>query len=217
MNTRTHACIVVLTLLCILALLGCQRRPVADPISANMALAIVGFTQPKTDNAALAGYVPHGSEEVKAKTLATLDAALLNTLSTESKRTYASPAQTRRCMSMTDMQTPTSRHGALDYYIQVGQCMEADYLLVPQLLFWREREGGPAGVTQPASVMIDMYVLDIKEQGVAARYRFDETQVSLADNMLTLDKFVDRGGKWLTASELAEWGVNDGLRILGLK
>lgn len=217
MNTRTPACSVILALLCLLAFVGCQRRPAAAPIEADLSLAVAGFTQPMNDMAALAGYVPNGSAEVKPGTLTTLDGYVVQSLATQTKRGFRSPTETRQCMPGMDESMSASRHGALDYYIGVGKCMKVDYLLVPQLLFWREREGGPAGASEPASVIIDMYVLDVKEHGVAARYRFDETQVSLADNVLTLPKFVQRGGKWLTATELSAWGINDGLRVLGLR
>lgn len=217
MNTRTSVCSVALALLCLLALLGCQRRPAAAPIDADVSLAVAGFTQPATDKAALSGYVPNNSAEVEPATMAKLDAYLIKNLSEQTRRSFAGPAQARKCMPETESAISSSFHGALDYYIQVGVCLGVDYLVVPQLLFWHELEGGPAGTRDPASVMLDIYVLDIAEHGVAARYRFDETQVSLAENVLTFDKFVQRGGKWLTAAQLAEWGINDGLRVLGLK
>ncbi len=216
MNKRTHACSVLLALLCLLAVLGCQRRPVATPIAAEKNLAVMGFTQPATDRAALAGYLPNDSETVKPSTLATLDRTLLEALSAESRRTIVGPGKTRECATQSG-DLGDGRHASLGFHLKVGQCLGVDYLLVPQLVYWHERVGGPGGVSEPASVMLDMYVLDIKEQGVAARYRFDETQSSLTDNMLTLPKFVERGPKWLSATELAQWGVQDGLKALGLR
>lgn len=217
MNTRSSLSTVVLALLCVVVLAGCQRKPAAAPIEADVSLGVAGFTQPANDQAALAGYVPNGSTEVKPGTLARLDAYLVQNLTSETKRSFIRPAEARKCMSQLNSSIKSGPHGALDFYIDVGQCLGVEYLVVPQLLYWHELEGGPAGADDPASVMLDIFVLDIAEHGVAARYRFDETQVSLAENVLTFDKFVQRGGKWLTATQLAEWGINDGLRVLGLK
>jgi len=217
MNMRTSACTIVLALLCIMALVGCQRRPAAAPIEADVSLAVAGFTQPTNDAASLSGYVPNGSAEVKPATLAKLDAYLASNLNDNTRRSFLGPAEARKCMPEMSNAMPSNRHGALDYYVSVGKCLDVAYLVVPQLLYWKELEGGAAGASDPASVMLDIFVLDVKEHGIAARYRFDETQVSLADNVLTFPKFVERGGKWLTAEQLAEWGINDGLRVLGLK
>lgn len=215
MKTLMSARSVVLVLLFLLVITGCHRRPAAEPIAADLSLAIAGFTQPTVDGQAMANYVPSGSETVSPKTLTYLDSIVLQTMSSETKRSFATPSQTRACQR--DLDNSSDNSGNLDYWVKVGRCMNADYLLVPQLMYWQERKGGAAGSDDPASVMIDMYVVDVKEQGIATRYRFDEKQVSLAENMLTFSKFVDRGGKWLTARELAAWGIEDGLRVLGLK
>ncbi len=219
MKTRNLAYPLVLILLTLFAVsvlfaTGC-RRPPAAPMEAAVSLGVAGFSQPITDSEALAHYIPAGSEAIPPRVLAQLDSSLTSKLATGT-RPFLGPDKVRACMPQSTQQT-ASRHAALDYWIKAGECLQVDYLLVPQLLFYKEREGSPAGTTSPASVMLDMYVLDIKGYGVAARYRFDETQVSLTENMLTLPKFVARGGKWVTAAELAEWGITEGLESLGLK
>ncbi len=219
MKTRNLAYPLVFILLTLFAVSvlfasGC-RRPPAAPMEAEVSLGVAGFSQPRTDYEALAHYIPSGSDVVPPRVLAQMDALLTDKLSAGPRRFFG-PDKVRTCLHP-DGQTAISRHAALDYWIKVGECLQVDYLLVPQLLFYRERDGSAAGSTAPASVMLDMYVLDIKGYGVAARYRFDETQVSLTDNMLTLPKFVARGGKWVTAVELAEWGITEGLESLGLK
>ena len=200
---------------CLLAS-GC-RRPPAAPMEASLSLGVAGFAQPASDNEALANYIPAGGQPVPSRVLAQLDATLAKELAQGSRRSYLGPDKARSCMPGGIDIPASSLHGALDFWIGVGQCMQVDFLLVPQLLFFREREGSSAGTTAPASVMLDMFVLNVKEHSVAARYRFDETQVSLSENMLTLPKFFARSGKWVTAAELAEWGIGEGVRTLGLK
>ena len=48
------------------------------------------------------------------------------------------------------------------------------------------------------------------------RFHFDETQKALTDNLLDLNKFVQRKGEWVEADVLAKEGIEAGLRELGL-
>lgn len=81
--------------------------------------------------------------------------------------------------------------------------MPADYLLVPQLLYWREREGNRFSVNNPASVTLELFLVDVRNERLAGRFHFEETQHSLSENILDADKFLSRGAKWIPALELA--------------
>ena len=52
--------------------------------------------------------------------------------------------------------------------------------------------------------------------GLIKQFHFDETQQSLATNILDARKFVSRNGRWLSAMELAQEGLTKGLAELGL-
>ena len=67
----------------------------------------------------------------------------------------------------------------------------------------------------PASVALDFYLIDVKNERMI-RSRYEETQESLIENLLTLQKFADRGGKWVTATRLASDGIEEKLMELGL-
>jgi hypothetical protein len=95
-------------------------------------------------------------------------------------------------------------------------CLGVDYLLVPQLLYWQERDGSEVAVREPAAVVLDLFLVDVNAGTIAARYHFDEEQLSLTENMLEADKFVKRKGKWITATELAREGISRGVKELGL-
>ncbi len=92
---------------------------------------------------------------------------------------------------------------------------KADLLLVPQVTYWRERVGSTSGVTSPASVALDFYLIDAKNERLT-RTRYEETQESLIENLFTAKKFADRGGQWVTATRLASDGIEEKLMELGL-
>ncbi|GHV55345.1 hypothetical protein FACS1894206_09640 [Deltaproteobacteria bacterium] len=58
--------------------------------------------------------------------------------------------------------------------------------------------------------------MDIKNATLTSRSHFDETQAALADNLLDAGKFFARGGKWITATELAREGMVKAVKDLGL-
>jgi hypothetical protein len=69
---------------------------------------------------------------------------------------------------------------------------------------------------QPASIVIDLFLIDVNNKRIVRRYHFDETQQTLMENMLQADKFFNRGGKWVTSLYLAEEALQNGLTELGL-
>ncbi len=69
----------------------------------------------------------------------------------------------------------------MEYWLGVAKCAQADLLLVPQITHWRERVGSTSGVTTPASIAMDMYLIDVKNERLT-RVRYEETQVSLSEN-----------------------------------
>ncbi|MDP3428618.1 MAG: hypothetical protein Q8S17_14755, partial [Humidesulfovibrio sp.] len=76
----------------------------------------------------------------------------------------------------------------------------------------KDLEGGG----NPASVIIDLYLLDVKAERIVSRFHFDETQKALSDNLLDMGKFMRRKGEWVGADVLAKEGLEAGLREMGL-
>ena len=208
-------------LICLMALSlilasGCRQQRVAEPVDPGIALAVAGFTQPDRVEDLLAGTIPPGTETATPAQLNQLDNNLQTLIRTESKRSFKTADETRECQETTLVTRRESQESALAYWVNVGKCMKVEYLLVPQITYWRDRDGQEMGVNQPASVILDMYVVDVAGDGLVSRFHFDESQVSLSENLLTMDKFLSRGGKWVTAVELASEGLKLGLQKLGL-
>lgn len=180
-------------------------------------LAVAAFSQPRHDWELLAGAIPDNAPLVEPKVLHDLDARLDAALAANRKISPIPARLTRQCQEIAVFEQKGSRTSALRYWLEVGRCMGVDALLAPQLIYLVERDGGEMGVRVPASVILELYLIDVKGQALAGRFHFDETQLSLSENLLDADKFLRRGGKWITAAELAGEGIEQGLGELGLK
>lgn len=194
---------------------GCSKKqpPHVEQLP-NMTLGVAEFTMPRTLGELLAGAVPANQTPVDPAVLRDLDETMQEILK-EMDRPHLSMGASYKCYT-TVVRDRKFKGNALEKWVEVGRCMKADVLLVPQLLLWSEREGGPMGVESPASVIFELYLLDVRNSQLLGRYRFEETQTSLTSNLLTFGKFVNRGGKWITANQLAAEGIRAGLEDLGL-
>jgi hypothetical protein len=99
---------------------------------------------------------------------------------------------------------------------RVGQTLGANLMILGTVWRYRERVGGPAGSMHPASVAFDLYLVDVRTGELLWMGNFDETQRSLSENILDAGVFFRRGGRWLSANELARFGIREILKELPL-
>ena len=206
----------ILAILCVLALAamaGCAPKPITPQPRPLGNIAVAAFTAPQNNWELLAGYLPDEGKGVKPEVLARLDASLDQTLRSHGVKVASTPAATRQCQEIVVFERAgKSRESAWAYWLNVGKCLPADFILVPQVLGWKELEGGG----NPASVVMDLYLLDVKAERLVSRYHFDETQKGLSENLLDMGKFMRRKGEWVSADALAKEGLEAGLREMGL-
>lgn len=83
----------------------------------------------------------------------------------------------------------------------------ASSVALGRVLRWREREGSAVGSTHPASVAfeVSLYAAPLPRRLWSGT--FDETQRSMTENLLRARQYPGSGTRWLSASELAEWGA----------
>ncbi len=207
---------------------GCAARRAAPPAkaavsgdAATSAVAFLGktfavapFSNPATDADLMTGYLP-SSRAVPEMAVPHLDAALADVLAL-SKQNLAPSAMTVGCARTASRGDESGRLATLRYWQNVGRCAGADYVLVPMVLNWQEREGSEMGATRPASVDLTLTLLDVRTGGIVKHYHFNETQQTLSSNILEAQKFVSRSGRWVTAMELAQEGLRQGVKELGL-
>ena len=75
---------------------------------------------------------------------------------------------------------------------------------------YQQRQGGNFAVDKPASVGFHLHLYD--NSGLMKVFEFDETQQPLFDNILKIGTFLRRGMKWITVEQLAEEGIEKGIK-----
>jgi hypothetical protein len=216
---KRYAVFFAMAVLCLslLSLAGCGKstRSAAVPRPEGK-LAVAGFTNPVYNWELLAGYLDEEGKPAPEGTVETLNMVLADTLQAHQVFDYITPDAIRQCEDVVVFEeSGQPRVSAWKYWLSVAKCIQADYLLVPQLTTWRERVGSSGGVETPASVAIDFYLIDVKQERML-RSRYEETQKSLLEALYKANKFAARGGKWVTATRLAQDGIDEKLMELGL-
>lgn len=101
-----------------------------------------------------------------------------------------------------------------DVVKSIGEKTGAGAVLTGVVTRYEEREGGPIGVRKPASVGFDVNLISTMDGTIIWHGRYAETQKSLSEDIGMFFTFLKRGGKWLTAEELARDGVEQVLKKL---
>lgn len=98
------------------------------------------------------------------------------------------------------------------FVINAGKKINADAVLIGYVTKYSERIGEKYGVSKPASVGFVMFLFSSKDGSILWTGAYRETQSSLSENLLNIKLFMKRGMKWLTADEIAKWGVSEVLK-----
>jgi len=202
---------VSLLILCA-ACAGTTRWPAVE---SQVTLAVAHFVHPQHDWELMAGVLPEEASVVTQESLAALDGELAALLEKSDLRTVMHAATVQGCEEIVQAEKERPRFETLEYWKNVGACMKADYLLVPYVSHWQERDGGEWGVTRPAGVTLDLYLIKTAT-GEVRRYHFEEEQQGLAENLLKGGRFFKRKGRWITPLEIAAEALEEGVRVLGL-
>ncbi len=179
-------------------------------------LAVAPFSQPEEEWILLKGELPADTERASAETMRELTESLKAGLREKGAKLVSDPEEISRCKEKVLERITPDKGKTLDYWSEVGLCAEADYLLVPQILSWRERVGTSWGVQKSAKVHMRMELIDAQNKELVGSFGFRKEQVSLTRDLLQIRTFIRLGGRWVTAQELTELGVDRGLRELGL-
>jgi len=92
-------------------------------------------------------------------------------------------------------------------YAELAGKLGAKYLVMPVLYCWSERRGTALSSSQPARVGFHLHVYDPETGKEIWGGDFNEEQAPLSENILDAKTFISRGGRWITAQELAKEGV----------
>jgi hypothetical protein len=90
---------------------------------------------------------------------------------------------------------------------RLGNALGANAVAGGYVWKWRDRVGGGMAAEMPAAVAFAVWLIDVETGGTLWRETFEETQKSLSENILDAKAFLRRGGKWLSADDLARYGM----------
>lgn len=95
-----------------------------------------------------------------------------------------------------------------EVFEKVGKELGADGVLAGYVYRYREREGYEYAVEQPASVAFGVHLLRVSDGAFVWKGIFDKTQRTLMENVFDVSTFIRGRGKWVTAEQLSEEGVD---------
>jgi len=218
MHALPRFLIALLAVLLLASLGACQKRTPKEHsptmIPQTFRVGVAWFTQPTTTSELIAGQLPNRQGKINPGLLPDLDNALARTLSQASNRQYAALSAPTSMPSMHLHESGTPQ--GLQTWLAIGRNADVDLLFVPQIIHWQERDGGEAGVAKGAAIKAEFYLIDIARARLLKRYPFEEEQIGLTDNLLTVDKFFKRRGRWVSATELTQEGILAAIRDFGL-
>lgn len=197
-----------LLILCLaLALTACTRKPrstadVPRTLPQTYRVAVAPFTQPTSTSQLIMGYLPEPQGRIAPEELPSLDLAMRDVLLTQTRRQYTFVPSSKRLPDKMQFHT-SNQPQALPHWLKFARTLDADLLIIPQVLDWHQREGSRAGVTRPAHVRCEFFLLNIKQGTITSRSVYDVEQSGLTSNLLDIGDFFKRKGGWASAEELA--------------
>ena len=199
---------------------GCNRKPastadVPRSLSHQYKIAVAPFTQPRDISQLIMGQLPQPQALAARDVLIAQDRQLRDVLYTTTKRSYDFLPRTRPLPDLKRFHT-SERPQALPLWVEYARKTSADILFIPQVLTWRDRQGSAAGVTEPAHVRLEFFLLNIKEGNIIGHSVYEVEQQGLTENLLNVGDFFKRQGKWVTAEELARKAMIKAVKDLNL-
>jgi hypothetical protein len=115
--------------------------------------------------------------------------------------------------------TPPDKSGTMTTGLAqaIGKTVKADAVIIGRVQRFIERVGGEVGIERPASVGFVVTMIGVGDGRTLWSGEYYETQKTLSEDVNTLPLFIKRGGKWLTARELAEYGMKEMIKTLPKK
>jgi ABC-type uncharacterized transport system auxiliary subunit len=101
------------------------------------------------------------------------------------------------------------QHSPLKMLAQTGRMLNADMVIQGYLYRFKDRVGANYSAESAASVAFDVYLIDCMQQKLVWSGYFDQTQQALTDDLRYIGAFFQRGGRWVTAEEMATTAMDD--------
>jgi len=91
-------------------------------------------------------------------------------------------------------------------WLPLAQGVKADYLLLPVIYCFSERQGSAVASSRPAQVGFHWHIYETATGKEVWGGNFNEQQAPLSANLLEFNQFLQRHGAWITADKLGREG-----------
>ncbi len=92
---------------------------------------------------------------------------------------------------------------------EISKSNNAEFYISGFIKEYKERVGSDLGVSSPASVDIEIELVNVKTGQIIWSYRFNQSQLPLLYDISRIKKFIKRKGKWITADSLLKEGLDE--------
>jgi len=96
--------------------------------------------------------------------------------------------------------------------VALGKKLQADHVMVGTVWRYQQLVGSAEAADKPASVAFALYLLNVETGNPVWEATYEKTQQPLSQNVLNIKEFFNMGARWLTAEELARYGMK---QVLG--
>lgn len=100
---------------------------------------------------------------------------------------------------------------------QTGLELGSDYVLFGNVWRFKNMTGKALASESPSSVSFNLHLVDVSSGTRMWKGTFEKSQQSLSDNLFNVSDFFKQGARWLTAEELAMFGMRHILKDSPLK
>ena len=97
--------------------------------------------------------------------------------------------------------------------VALGRKLQADHVMVGTVWRYQQLVGSAEAADKPASVAFALYLLNVETGNPVWEATYEKTQQPLSQNVLNIKEFFNMGARWLTADELAQYGIK---QVLGV-
>jgi hypothetical protein len=92
---------------------------------------------------------------------------------------------------------------------KVGEALNVNFIIVGTVWRYRDRPRDDVEAQRGASVAFDVYLIEVSSGKTVWKAKFDETQRPLTEDVRGAKVLLKKGAKWLSADELARYGVGE--------
>ena len=105
------------------------------------------------------------------------------------------------------LEAATLKQTPLQVLRAAGQDLAVEGIVAGYVYRFRERKGYPYAAERPASVAFEIHLIRVSDGASVWRGIYDHTQASLMENILHAASFYREKGRWVSAAELTDEGM----------